>query len=137
MKAGGTIETLSDVLTAENQERFYISSLIDEAVTSSILEGAATSQAAATEMIRAARKPKTKDERMIVNNYKAMRKINEIHSQELTPDIVLDIHQIVTHDTLNENDEEGRLRKPDEEIKVYDLSTGEILHTPPAADVFH
>ena len=133
MKAGGTIETSSPVLTKEHQERFYISSLIDEAATSSILEGATTTQAAAAEMIRANRKPRTNDERMIINNYMAMRQINDIGSQELTPAAVLHLHRTVTRDTMQDSEEEGRLRNADEDVRVRELLTGEIFHTPPAA----
>jgi len=57
-----------------------INALIEEAISSSQLEGAATTRKVAKEMLRQKREPKNRSERMIVNNYRAMQYINEIVS---------------------------------------------------------
>nr|BFE82321.1 hypothetical protein GCM10020093_049220 [Planobispora longispora] len=69
----------SALVTNENtRDRYIVSSLIEEAITSSQLEGAATTRQVAKEMLRTGRKPRTHDERMIVNNFHAMRRIGEL-----------------------------------------------------------
>lgn len=71
---------------------------------------------------------------MIVNNYQAMSFAQELASQELTPTDVLDLHRVVTEDTLDDPDDAGRLQGPDgDRIGVY-WHDGTLLHRPPAAD---
>lgn len=130
-KSGGTIETANSIITPEHRDRFYINSLIEEATTSSMLEGAATTRAEAATMIRSARKPKTKGEQMVFNNYRAMQRINDMKGEALTPEKVFEIHSIVSKGTLDDPDQEGRFRRDDEEILVQETQTGEILHAPP------
>ena len=50
------------------QKKYMISSLMEESIASSIVEGASTTRKAAKSMLREKRKPKTKSEKMIVNN---------------------------------------------------------------------
>ncbi|MFZ7266755.1 cell filamentation protein Fic, partial [Avibacterium avium] len=53
-----------------DQSAFLLKSLImEEAISSAQLEGASTTRKVAKEMLRSERKPRTKDEIMIVNNY--------------------------------------------------------------------
>jgi len=44
------------------------------------------------------------------------------------------MHRMVTDGTLDNPDGAGRLRRPDEDITVQDVITGEIFHSPPPAD---
>ena len=64
--AGGRIELPADVVTADSRSRYLVSSLIEEAITSSQLEGAATTRRVAREMLRSGRRPRDRSERMIV-----------------------------------------------------------------------
>ena len=51
------------------------------------------------------------------------------------PDLVLELHAVVTEDTLDEAHSAGRMQTPtDLRVKVRDEQTGEILHDPPPAD---
>jgi len=69
---------LSDVVTnPATRDRYMVSSLMEEAITSSQLEGASTSRRVAKEMIRSGRAPRNKSERMIFNNYRAMHSVRE------------------------------------------------------------
>lgn len=113
-------------------ERHLMNSLLEEAITSSQLEGAATTREVAREMIRTGRKPKDLSERMILNNYLTMRRIQELCRQELSPDLVFEIHRIVTDQTLADPDAAGRLRRPDERRFVAD-DYGRIFLDPPEA----
>ena len=69
---------------------------------------------------------------MILNNYRTMRRIREIRSQRITPELIFELHRMVTDKTLNNPDAAGRLRGNDELITVEN-DTGEIMHLPPAA----
>lgn len=110
---------------------FHISGLVDEAIHSSILEGAATTRRVAKEMIRSNRAPQNNGERMILNNYEAMRRIDQSEDDDLTPALILELHRVLTIGTLDDADC-GRLRRRDD-IVVQDSAAGKILHEPPPA----
>ena len=130
--AGGRIGIPEPVTNPHTRDQYLIRSLMDEAITSSQLEGAVTTREVAKDMLRSGRDPKDKSERMILNNYRTMRRIREIKSQRLTPELVFQIHRMVTDGTLDKPDASGRLRREDELITIEDQE-GEIMHLPPAA----
>ena len=132
--ACGHLETFEkDATNSKTQEKYLIHSLIEEAITSSQLEGATATRKVAKEMIQTDRNPKDKSERMILNNYQTMLLIKDT-PQKLSLDILLDFHSHLTKDTLDTADAAGRFRKNDEDIRVYDdMINGEIIHTPPPA----
>ncbi len=107
--------------------------MIEEAINSSQLEGASTTRDVAKEMIRQDRVPTDNSEQMILNNYHAMQFIGEIKDEALTPSIVFELHRLLTHDTLDEN-EVGRFRSDHDDIHVVDRATHKYLHTPPPAN---
>ena len=131
-EARGAIQVPEPITNPETKNRYLIRSLIEEAITSSQLEGAQTSLKVAKEMIREGRKPRDRSERMILNNYLAMRHILEVKDQDLTAGLVLEIHRIVTEDMLENPEAAGRFRQADE-VVVVDDSYGEVLHEPPPA----
>lgn len=130
---GGHIGMPEVVTNPETRDKYYVASLIEEAITSSQLEGAATTRQVAKEMIRTARAPQGRDERMILNNFHAMQAINRLKADPLTPELVFELHRIVTTDVLDDSTGPGRLRRADENIVVTDLTDG-VLHVPPSAD---
>jgi Fic family protein len=131
----GSIESQTpDLINRDLRDRYVINSLMEEAVASSQIEGASTTRRVAKEMIRSGRRPRDTSERMILNNYQAMRDIREIRQESLTPEIVLSLHARLTHDTLETPDAVGRLRQGDEAVNVYDTRDNEVLHTAPPAD---
>lgn len=121
------------IANKETQGQYVLSSLITEAITSSQLEGASTTREVAQEMLFERRKPRTPSERMILNNFLTMQHIGELRSRPLTPDIVFELHRLVTTDTLDKADAAGRFRRSDEKIAVVD-NDDEVLHDPPPAD---
>ena len=134
-QASGEIAISEVVTSPEMRNRYLVSSLIEEAVTSSQLEGASTSRAVAKEMLRSGRQPRDRSEQMIFNNYRAMNAVRSWKDQPLSPDRVLQLHRIVTDGTLDDPDAAGRLQRPDEErVRVFDRATGELRHTPPPAE---
>ncbi len=126
---GGTIQ--SDVIIQDHQKEHYLlSSIMEEAIASSQLEGASTTRKVAKEMLRANRKPKTLSERMILNNYLTIKEILKIKDKKLTKSLITEVHAIVSKDTLEKKEYEGAFRK-NNEIKVVDALTGEVFYDPP------
>ncbi len=133
LQAGGRIEMPSQITNPDTKDQYYVESLIEEAITSSQLEGATTTRRVAEQLIRSGRRPSDRSETMIFNNYLTMKKIAGLQKEPLTPALVLEIHDRVTRDTLDEPDACGRLRKASEDI-VIGNDEGSIFHRPPHAD---
>jgi Fic family protein len=131
--AGGLIQMPDQITNPATRDQYYVGSLIEEAITSSQLEGATTTRQVAKEMIRAGRMPRDRSERMILNNFLTMRRISDLKNEPLTKDLVFEIHQMVTDQTLTDPSFAGRFRQADEPIVVGDAD-GEVLHHPPTAD---
>ncbi len=129
--ASGQIRPKTPIANPETRDTYLVSSLVEEAITSSQLEGASTTRQVAKEMLRQGRQPRDKSERMICNNFQAMRSISERIRGPLTPEAILDLHRVLTQDTLDDPSAAGRLRHPHERIEVIDHR---VLHIPPAAD---
>ena len=111
-----------------------MNSLIEEAITSSQLEGASTSRVVASDMIRSGRKPTDRSEQMIVNNYVAIVEIRNLIDKSLTPQDVLNLHETITEDTLDNPASAGRLQTPDgDRVSVIDNASHQVLYTPPPA----
>lgn len=116
------------------QELYLISSIMEEAIASSQMEGAATTREAAKDMLRKKISPRDKSQRMILNNYNTINFIRDHAKERLTPVMIMQIHGMMTENALDVPDAAGRLRREDENIVVGNGITGEIVHTPPSAD---
>ena len=132
--AGGNIGMPDPIANPRTRSQYVMRSLFQEAVTSSQLEGAATTRAVAKEMLRTGRAPRTRGERMILNNYLTMQRIAEWKEMPLDNDLLFEMQRMVTQDTLDDPTAAGRLRRSDEPVTVQDDITGEVFHYPPAAD---
>ena len=113
-----------------NKAKFMVSSLMEEAIASSQIEGANTTRKKAKEMIQQGKKPKDKSEQMILNNYTTMQHLAAHSQQPLSEETLLYIHQLITHKTLDSPAEEGAFRQ-NNEVHVVNFSNNEIVHTPP------
>lgn len=112
------------------KNQYLISSLImEEAISSSQLEGASTTRKVAKEILVSERKPKTQDEQMIVNNYLLMKEIQRIKDDELSVDMILNLHQTATQGTNDNGSVAGELRRTND-IVIMDMDDN-ILHQPP------
>lgn len=126
---GGTLG--SNIGIAETDKtKFIISSIMEEAISSSQMEGANTTRKKAKEMIQKEQKPKTKSEQMIMNNFITMRHITQFKHEDLTPERLLKIHKLISYKTLDNSEEEGQFRTNDD-IFVQDIIKGENIHQPP------
>lgn len=133
-RAGGTLNTPELVTNPATRDRYVVHSLMEEAITSSQLEGAVTTRRDAKDMLRAGRAPRSKSERMIINNYRAMQFVRDHVGESLTPAMVCELHRIVTHGTLRNPAAAGRMQLPSEDrVGVWDESNDEQLHEPPPA----
>ena len=121
----------STIIPTENKERYLISSLMEEAISSSQMEGASTTRKVAKEMLRKSISPRSRSEQMISNNYETIHFIVRNKNQELTPDLLLQIHALMTHKTLDNAEDEGRFRINDDVVVANDI-THEVVHTPPS-----
>lgn len=131
---GGTLLQVPEPITNPGErDRYVIRSLMEEAITSSQLEGAAVTREAAKKMLAEGRRPRGRGEQMIVNNFVTMQRIIEWKAEPLTPELVLTIHRQISEDALDKPDAAGRLRRADEPVEVADDITGDVFHTPPAA----
>jgi Fic family protein len=129
--ASGQIAISEQVTNTATRDRYVISSLIEEAITSSQLEGAATSRRVAKDMIRSGREPSDRSEQMIFNNYMAMRRIVELRDTDMTPDLVCEIHRIVTDGTLDNPEAAGVVQSDDAERIAVWGDGNQLLHRPP------
>ena len=134
-RASGLLGSQENITNPEIRDRFVISSLTEEAITSSQLEGASTTRKVAADMIRSGRRPKDRSERMIFNNYDAMHESRNLRSEPLTAEHVLRLHATLTHDTLDDPSAAGRIQKPEEQrVGVVDNATQRIVYQPPPAE---
>ncbi len=132
--AGGSVGVPEPIVNPQTRSQYVMRSLFQEALTSSQLEGAATTRAVAKEMIRTGRPPRTTGERMILNNYRTMQRIAEWKDRPLDADLLFEMHRNITAGTLEDPGAEGRLRREDETITVQNEATGEVYHYPPPAE---
>jgi Fic family protein len=130
--AAGVLQGTGGTPSEAMRERYLVRSLMEEAMTSSQLEGAATTTSEAKEMLRSGRAPRDYGERMIVNNYRTMHELRRWLDRPLTPDTVFEIHRMLTDGTLPDPGAAGRFRTTHENIVVEDES-GNVLHVPPSA----
>lgn len=133
---GGSIDSPFPAIDSQSdRERYLITSLQEEAISSSLIEGALSTRVQAREMIRSERKPKNRHEQMILNNYRTIRFLNEQRTETLTPELLCHVQRMLTNETLDNPDAAGRFRLANENIHVVDEENQEILHTPPPAEL--
>ena len=90
----------------KTKERYLISSLMEEAISSS------------------------KSQQMIFNNYETIQFIVTHKSEPLTTELLLQVHRLMTDSTLDNPEDSGRFRQNDQ-VVVENAITHEIVHTPP------
>lgn len=131
-EASGSIRGLDRMEDENERERYLMRSHIEEAITSSQLEGAGTTRAVAKQMLQNRRAPRDHGERMIFNNHAVMQELKRWKDRPLTPQSVFEIHRLLTTDTLEDPTAAGRFRNAEENIQIED-ETGQVLHVPPPA----
>lgn len=135
MLAGGTLQANnSDLFSETDRNKYIITSIMEEAIMSSMLEGAVVTRSEAKELIRSNRIPSNQHERMVMNNYRTMQKILDWKNEPITQERVMELHRIMTEGTLDNPAKAGRFRTADDAVRVETAIDGEIVHMPPPAE---
>ncbi|WP_312836854.1 Fic family protein [Pantoea sp.] len=114
----------------EDAATYLISQLVmEEAISSSQLEGAATTSRVAMELLAVGRAPRNEDESMIMGNWRLMQHIVTMGDAPLTRADILAIHRIACADINNEKYRPGETRQNNEVFVAG--RDGEIVHRPP------
>lgn len=132
--AGGHISFDEAIINKDSQERYLVRSLMEEAISSSLLEGAATTREKAKGMLLSGKKPESHADKMILNNYRAIKKMNSIKDEALSRERLHTIHRIITEDTLENPDASGRFRDEGDGPIVVTGDRGNALFVPPPVD---
>jgi Fic family protein len=134
-QGGGTLGSASIHIGSndDDKDRYLINALMEEAIASSQLEGAATTRQVAKRMLRDGRKPHSKAERMILNNYNAILRIRDCQHDNLTPGLLKELQSILTAGTLDDPSGEGQFRGSQDSVIVEDSYSHDVLHNPPSA----
>src|SRR5688572_17939205 len=115
-------------------ERAHFSYLLndligDEAISSSQLEGAATTTRVAKDMLKRKRLPRTPDERMVIGNYKMMNFAWEKRYEPLSVELITAMHRVGVEGIDDSQYSPGAFRINDD-VVVQD-GEGNTVHTPP------
>ena len=135
MNIGGYMGAKSIIPDAD-KTRYLVSSIMEEAISSSQMEGASTTRKKAKEMIQQEKKPRNKSEQMIMNNYITMKHIVQLKSDEISPEKILYLHKLITNGTLDDIEDEGMFRN-NNDVHVVNHVNSEIVHTPPSHEEFN
>lgn len=135
-RASGQLALPEEVVSKASRDRYVVQSLVEEAISSSQLEGASTTRREARRMLAYGETPKDRSQQMILNNYRAMQHIREIKDEPFTPERICEVHRIVTEKTLDNPDAAGRIQHnpdPADRIQILD-EEDRLLHKPPPVD---
>jgi len=130
LTGGGHAGGDASFFSAGERDQYLVKNLMmEEAITSSQLEGASTTRKVAKEMLQSKRAPQNKSEQMIFNNFLLMKKSLEKKDEELSIDLILELHRIATFEAIDNDAVPGELRDHND-INVTDMYN-EIAHEPP------
>lgn len=133
MHAGGLLlsDRPSQPIETERQ-KYLVRGIVEEAISSSQLEGADTSSRYAKKMLTENIKPRNKSDQMILNNYLVMQQIEHKYKDEpMTIFLLKELQSELVHKTLDHEFTPGEFRRDTDNIIVgYE---DKIAHTPPSA----
>ncbi|MGY0620239.1 Fic family protein [Lysobacter sp. A378] len=133
-EAAGAIQSAGMIDDESARKQYLMRSLIEEAMTSSQLEGASTTRRIAKEMLSTGRTPRDRSEQMIFNNYAMMQSLRRLRDRPLSVDGILEMHRLLMRDALDDPEQAGRLRTAADNVVVQDRGDPTItLHVPPPA----
>ncbi|MFC1617550.1 Fic family protein, partial [Candidatus Margulisiibacteriota bacterium] len=133
LNTGGSLLAFTKDLNDTKKYQFISRGIMEEAIASSQLEGAATTRKKAKEFLREGRKPTNHAEHMILNNYKSMQLIeNEYKNKEMSLELLYELHIRIAQNTIAQKDL-GHFRSDFDEIIIHG-DDNEILFKPPKMD---
>lgn len=89
---------------------YQYDALIDEAMNSSVIEGAFSTKKRTKELVSKKIKPVNKSDQMILNNHEALKFVLENLHRKIDEDIILEIYRIITKNTLDDADDVEKYR---------------------------
>ncbi len=127
-----------EYMTSQIGEHAHFSYLLndlieDEAISSSQLEGAATTTRVAKDMLKRNRLPRTPEERMVIGNYKMMNFAWEKRYDALSVELISAMHRVGVEGIDDTQYSPGAFRGNDD-VVVQD-GEGNTVHTPPPATI--
>lgn len=125
-----SFDSLSGTPREGSKQHYLINSLMEEAIASSQLEGAATTRQVAKKFLREGKKPRNNSEKMILNNFRTISKLKALKDQPLTKDLILEIHHEICRGTLDEESDESDFRTTND-IVVQDKTDYTPVYYPP------
>lgn len=128
---GGNLES-GGIIPEKDHKVYLVSSIMEEAIASSQMEGASTTRKVAKDMLRKQIKPINKSQQMIANNYATIQYLVEHKGEDFSKEALLNIHHLISTNTLEKTTDEGAFRT-DDSIMVMNNINGEVVHTPPSA----
>ncbi|MBD8188914.1 Fic family protein [Pseudomonas viridiflava] len=127
------LEWMSSKIGEQKHIAYLLNDLVeDEAISSSQLEGAATTTKAAKDLLKRQRGPRTADEKMIFGNYRMMQCAWEAREQPLSADLIAHFHLVGVEGIDDDHYYPGVFRAQKDPVVVED-GDGNIVHTPPSA----
>ena len=131
--SAAALEWLSAQIGEQRQIQYLLNDLIeDEAISSSQLEGAATTTRVAKDLLKRQLGPRSPDEKMIVGNFRMMHFAWNHRDKPLSIELITDMHRIGVEGIDDEKYQPGILRG-DDTVVVADAD-GNVVHTPPPAE---
>lgn len=131
---GAALEWMSGKIGEQNHIAYLLKDLIeDEAISSSQLEGAATTTKVAKDLLKRQRGPRTPDEKMIIGNFRMMQCAWKSRDKPLSADLITELHQVGVEGIDDDHYQPGVLRSSHDDIVVED-GDGNVVHTPPSGD---
>jgi len=124
-------DSLYSYIKPDIENELALDSIIEEAWASNIIEGAFTTRKRAQELVRRNLTPKDKNELMMKNNHQAMTFILENRESEFSIDFILEIHRIITQNTLDDPEYAGKFR--DDDVFIWD-KTNTVIFKPMAEE---
>jgi Fic family protein len=126
------LEYMSSKIGEKAHIHYLLNDLIeDEAISSSQLEGAATTTLVAKDMLKRKRLPRTPDEKMIIGNYQMMTFAWDNRHQPLSVEFIARLHEVGVAGIDDGAYSPGSFRTRDD-VVVQD-GDGNTVHVPPPA----
>lgn len=124
-------DSLYRVVQKEIQDELIEQALIEEALFSSVIEGAFSTLRRARELIVEGKKPRDVSDQMVANNAKIMRYVLEHRNSECSLEMMHTLQGMVTEKTLDRAEDSGRFR---DDLVYIRNAQGEIIYTAPPAE---
>lgn len=127
-------EKIDELAAKEIQNNLIAESILDEALYSSVIEGAFSTKKRTKELVEK-RNPVNKSEKMILNNHNALMYILENLHQDLNEEIFITLHNIITDGTLKEDEISEKYRDDFVYVWADNAVKTEPIYTAPPHDV--